>query len=163
MFLKPSLKSPAQGRMSGAGGVPGLLGSASTKICWHHCGRDSPCQWLSLGLLVQQHGDIHWCKAHLGGGSGDKQSSGRALRQSGCTRRRSAGHRAQALHPTTTHSLEAWSLAILEDREDVEMSGFNLSTPLGREEGLNQTGGLFFQCYFTAETYCSNVCELKLS
>jgi len=43
------------------------------------------------------------------------------------------------------------------------MSGLNLSTHLGREEGLNQTRGLFFQCSFAAETYCSNVSVSKLS
>lgn len=116
MFPKPSLGLPARGRVSGAGGVPWLLGFAGTKICWHHPVRDSPCQWLLLGCSWNSTGIFTGVRLTWTVDPGRKRASGCALRQRGCTRR-SAGHHAQSLHPAAAHRLKEGSLAILEVRE----------------------------------------------
>lgn len=132
---------------------------ASVRLCWHSSVRAALVSACFPICSCSTQGDIHWCKAHLEGSSEEEQS----LRLCSLPRRLYK-EKCRAPCPASPsccrHRPGEWPLAILAVRE---MSGLDLSMHQGKEEGLNQTGGLFLQCHLAADTYCSNVWQSKLS
>lgn len=142
---KQSQKCPVA---TGAGRREGVL----AQLC-----QGSPCQCLLLELLMQHTWrDMHCCKAHLEGSSEEKQS----LRLCSLPKRLYKEEKCRASSLTSPPCCRPQTQGVATSYSG---SQGDVSWCLGKEEGLSQTGGLFLQRHLTAETYCSNVWESKLS
>lgn len=157
MFPKPFLGLPTQGWASRARSVVWPLGLACVRICWHSSVRAALVSASFFICSCSTHGDTHCCKAHLEGSSEEEQS----LRLCSLPKRLYKEEKCRASSLTSLSCCRPQTQGVATSYSDSQ--GDVSSWCLGKERGLSQTGGLFLQCHLTAETYCSNVWESKLS